>query len=279
MGEQDVVNTTSNSGEGSVAVGILDIPRPPLRGLSQRQRWEHLWIDQLRKLPQYREILNRLVMGQSALGVARWLVEQPGKGHLDKVALATLRKYLNALKIHLEDWMRANGARDEIRKIQEGRKKVLKDLEAQSKKLGLEKKLNPEIEQARKEVVLRYLLQLQLRRCELLFQAEQRAKFPALTGDGIYRLALDMCKEMRNQDTTEIEMKFKMSMVDSSADFAPMSKRELQPGMEEMVDQVKNLTPTDRHILRKITSQVMAAVRIRKPRSPTINVPLSEGGK
>jgi hypothetical protein len=68
-----------------------------------RGRYEHLWIMKLRRIPQFRELVRRLVKGDKVWSVAKWLKTCPERGELSAASFETLRKYLTALAIRVRE--------------------------------------------------------------------------------------------------------------------------------------------------------------------------------
>jgi hypothetical protein len=74
----------------------------PLKGMSQRERREYLWLMKVRTVPQFRELVARLSKGESVWATTAWFMEQPNRGELSNCSFETVRKYLTSLSIRIK---------------------------------------------------------------------------------------------------------------------------------------------------------------------------------
>jgi hypothetical protein len=76
------------------------------RGRTFRETWGESWIAKLRTLPEalFQECVGRLQEGESAIGVARWLLTVPDRGGMKKVTnIHTMRRYLEVLRVRVRE--------------------------------------------------------------------------------------------------------------------------------------------------------------------------------
>jgi hypothetical protein len=78
-------------------------PKPPRPRYPKRARQGQNWLRTLWTLP--KEVLNacgrRLLNGESALDIAKWLFEQPNRGGCAHLSINTLRVYLSSLRAEM----------------------------------------------------------------------------------------------------------------------------------------------------------------------------------
>jgi hypothetical protein len=78
--------------------------QPPLRKCTTaRERREYRIFMQLRRLPQFRELVANLTRGQSIRKVTDWLMQQPNREELSNCTFGTARKYIGVLSQRLRD--------------------------------------------------------------------------------------------------------------------------------------------------------------------------------
>lgn len=70
---------------------------------NDRLKYDRRWIERLQLLPQYMLVVEKLLHGWSLDAVADWIMEQPDRGPLFDLKRSTIRYYLNALNIRLEE--------------------------------------------------------------------------------------------------------------------------------------------------------------------------------
>jgi hypothetical protein len=142
---------------------------------SHRLRGESRWIASLQTIPRFREIVKRLLDGESSRRLAQWVYELPEKGRLQHARPETIRKYLIALRLRLND--RPN---EQVRVNMQ----LLAEAEGIESEVRVEV-LPPEGERQEQAVVeltsqavLSYALQRAKRRIDLIDDIETRTGMP-----------------------------------------------------------------------------------------------------
>jgi hypothetical protein len=84
----------------------------PIRKRSGRELREHLWIVTLRRCGYWEQIVRKLAAGEHVTQVTRWLMQQPRRIGLQDAGYLTLRRYVTALKIRVQENMQRIRRRD-----------------------------------------------------------------------------------------------------------------------------------------------------------------------
>ncbi len=73
----------------------------PFKGMSPQERRRHLIVLQLRRVPQFRELLHMLDRGKSVWATTEWFMAQENRGELSTCTFATARRYIGILAEHM----------------------------------------------------------------------------------------------------------------------------------------------------------------------------------
>jgi hypothetical protein len=78
--------------------------QPLLKNCSTaKERREYLLFNQLRRTPQFRELVARLTRGQTVWSVTDWFVQQKNRGELSSCSFQTARRYITILSQRLRE--------------------------------------------------------------------------------------------------------------------------------------------------------------------------------
>ena len=69
-----------------------------------RLKYDHLWVERMQELPQYRPVVDKLLRGWSLGQITDWIMEQTDRGPLSNLKHSTVCTFLNALN----NWIKEN---------------------------------------------------------------------------------------------------------------------------------------------------------------------------
>jgi hypothetical protein len=78
---------------------------------NSRLKYDHLWVERLQELSQYRPVVDKLLRGWSVGSVTDWAMEQTDRGPFSNLTCSTVYIFLNAVNF----WIKQN-ARESAKK-------------------------------------------------------------------------------------------------------------------------------------------------------------------
>ncbi|MGB2887273.1 MAG: hypothetical protein WBC04_06235 [Candidatus Acidiferrales bacterium] len=233
--------------------------------LTARERFEHIWIGKLRRLPCFEQIVKRLADGRSVQGVARWLQELNPEGELKDVGFHTWRKYLYALKMRIEQNMagveRKNpeplaykAVIEEFERQKEGEFQGKDDLPPAAEKIR--HVVTDAVKKLDAATMLRYCFMVQQGRVETMLEIERKMKF--LIPDGHKNLAVlkDIATDVMKLEIGEQWMRGRPAPLSGpypDGSLPHPAPAELSP----MAQEVAKFDAVDRNLMREIASKMI----------------------
>ena len=228
-----------------------------------RQRYEQAWIMKLRRTPQFRELVRRLVKGDPVWGIARWLMTCPERGELSGCSFETLRKYLTALAFRVRenaDWSERLDLGDFEKgavhaHLQAKVSAAVKNLPDPAGFDDLRKTVAEEVQRLDTMTMLRYCFVIQNQRLNELLELEKRAKLPLPQGNKIIKVLVQIAVEIGKLELGEARQR-------ASFDFgASVNLRVPSPHGQSEDQQIEQMGEADRERWREAAARVRDLLR------------------
>ena len=225
--------------------------QPPLKGKSLQERRKHLVILQLRRSPQFRELIAMLDRGKSVWATAEWFVTQQNRGELSNCTFQTARLYIGILARH----MRAVASKVPRRNVDEFRQAAFKArittlaeaaVQPGPEPSDIEKTLTAEIEKLDVETMLKFCFAVQKERVMQIRKLETTSNIAFPFADKSVRVLQQIATALWQVEAGQALLHSKnvwpINMGDVSRDAI-----DLLP----VVQEVSELDPVDQNLIRE----------------------------
>jgi hypothetical protein len=172
--------------------------------LTVREKRHYLRMKLLRKLPQYQEVVRRLVRGQSVAMTAHWLLNFEDRGPLTGCTYSTLRTYLQTLgqkvreaSMTVERLDLAHLRKRAVETMDSMSEAVLKELEVPDPTRELKKMVTEEVERLDASTMLKYCFMIQKERLEEVRKIEKQTGLPMPYGNHHVKVLAGIAAEIR----------------------------------------------------------------------------------
>lgn len=238
----------------------------PLSTLSLRERSESLWIMKLRRIPQFPEIVRRLLKGETVWGVAGWLMSCPDRGELSGCSFETLRKYLTCLAIRV----RENAERTprfnlgDMEKaavhahLEAKMRAAVKDLPDPAGFDDLRKIVTEETEKLDALAILKYCFVIQRERVKELRELERKAKMPLPHGNKTVQVLALIAAEIRKIEVGDECLK---KIGSQSGAMSPGRLVPHESQLMPVVQEVATLPEVEQNLIRDASSKVLDLIQ------------------
>lgn len=239
----------------------------PAGAMAGRLRYEHSWIMKLRRIPQFPELVRRLVRGDTAWSVSKWLATCPARGELSGCSFETLRKYLTALAVRV----RENADRTPRLNLSDFEKAAVhahlqakvtaavQDLPDPAGFDDLRKTVTEEAQKLDAATMLRYCFMIQQQRVMELRELEKKTKMPLPYGDRIVRTLMRIAAEIRKLELGEAVLRKDRMSEERPFSGGPAPYKQTEPSEEWQA--FAQLDAVDRNLIRDATARAIDLIQ------------------
>jgi hypothetical protein len=239
------------------------------RRLTMRQRRDDIWIAKLRRQNCFDQLVKKLVSGESAAAVGRWLHELNPEGELKDCSEGTLRHYVSALAARVKanlsfmerkeiEPLACRFVMNEFEKQKEG--VIAEEAPMSEAQKRIWKVVTDAVKKLDSETMLKYVFVLQQGRVEMLLKMENRMNL--LMPDGWKNIAVlkDIAAEIRKYEVGEQYLKGKGVLPYGGpvqGGLVPHQDKELS----EVAQTMSQFDETDRNLMRAATARVLELIQ------------------
>lgn len=230
----------------------------PLHGLSARERRDYLFIAQLRRTPQFRELVSRLDRCQSVWKVTDWFMSQPNRGNLSNCSFETARRYISVLWQRMKQTTQ-NIPRTNLSEFRERAFQAHQQTRTSAVVLNLpepeptdfDKAITEELTKADVVRMLQYCFAIQKERVKQLRQLEIASNITFPFGNNHLKVLGNLAMYISRVQATEAVLRSKNAWP-NAIDITPQ-KSELLPDVKA----ISELDPIDQNLIREALDRTL----------------------